>query len=107
MSCIFLNVTKKYLLIYICLVKPAITVKKGNNLVLQAKLKWSNGKAIVGKTITFRFYGQAYTAKTNRYGIAKVIVKGAVTKKLTVGATYKYSAAYYKNTVRGTVKIQK
>ena len=74
---------------------------------MQAKLKWSNGKAIVGKTITFRFYGQAYTAKTNGYGIAQVIVKGAVTKKLTVGATYKYSAAYYKNTVRGTVKIHK
>ena len=89
------------------LVKPAITVKKGNNLVLQAKLKWSNGKVIIGKTIKFRFYGQTYTAKTNRYGIAQVIVKGAVTKKLTAGATYKYSAAYYQNILRGTVKIQK
>ena len=85
------------------LVKKAITIKKGNNLALQAKLKWSNGKVIVGKVIKFRFYGKTYTAKTNRYGIAKVIIKGEITKKLRTGATYKYSATYITNILKGSV----
>ena len=85
------------------LVKPTITVKKGSKLVLQAKLKSSDGKPLIGKQITFRFYGQNYVAKTNRYGIATVTVDANVVKKLTSNAKYKYSARYMQCTVKGIV----
>lgn len=89
------------------LVKKTIKIKKGQKLVLQAKLKWSNGKAIKGKKIVFKFKGKKYNAKTNSKGIAKVTIKSKVTKKVKKGKTYKYSATYKTNTVKGKVKIKK
>ena len=88
------------------LVKKTVKVKKGKKLVLKAKLKWSNGKAIKGKKIVFKFKGKKYTAKTNSKGIAKVTIKKKVTKKLKKGKKYKYSATYVSNTVKGKVKVK-
>ena len=88
------------------LVKKAVKVKKGKSLTLKATLKWSNGKAIKGKKIVFKLAGKKYSAKTNSKGLAKVTIKGKVTKKLKKGKKYKYSATYITNIVRGTVKIK-
>lgn len=89
------------------LVKKTVKVKKGKKLVLKAKLKWSNGKAIKGKKIVFKFNGKTYNAKTNAKGIAKVTIKKKVTKKLKKGKKYKFTASYLKNTVKGKVKVKK
>ena len=89
------------------LVKKTVTVKKGKKFVLKAKLKWSNGKAIKGKKIVFKFKGKKYSAKTNSKGIAKVTIKKSVAKKLKKGKKYKYSATYVTNIVKGTVKVKK
>ena len=90
------------------MVKKTVTVKKGKKIVLKAKLKWSNGKPIKGKKITFKFKGKNYKAKTNKKGIAKVTIKKkSVLKKLKKGKKYTYSAKYYTNIVKGKVKIKK
>ena len=89
------------------LVKKTITVKKGKKLVLKATLKWSNGKAIKGKKIVFKLAGKKYSAKTNSKGLAKVTIKGKITKKLKKGKKYKYSATYISNVVKGSVKVKK
>ena len=89
------------------LVKKTVKVKKGKKLVLKAKLKWSNGKPIKGKKIVFKFKGKKYKAKTNSKGIAKVTIKKKVTKKLKKGKKYTYTATYFKNTVKGKVKVKK
>ena len=88
------------------LVKKTVTVKRGKKLVLKAKLKWSNGKAIKGKKIVFKFKGKNYKAKTNSKGIAKVTIKAKVTKKLKKGKKVVYSATYITNTVKGKVKAK-
>jgi hypothetical protein len=88
------------------LVKKTVKVKKGKKLVLIAKLKWSNGKAIKGKKITFKFKGKTYTGKTNSKGIAKVTIKKKITKKLKKGKKYKFTATYITNTVKGKVKVK-
>ena len=90
------------------LVKKTVTVKKSaKKLVLKATLKWTNGKAIKGKKITFTFKGKKYTAKTNSKGLAKVTVKKSVLKKLKAGKKYAYSAKYVTNKVKGKVKVKK
>lgn len=63
--------------------KKKISVKKtSRKLILKATLKWSNGKAIVGKTLKFKFKGKFYKVKTNKKGVAKVIIKKNVIKSL-------------------------
>ncbi|WP_458453130.1 Ig-like domain repeat protein [Methanobrevibacter sp.] len=90
------------------LVKKTVKVKKGKKIILKAKLKWSNGKAIKGKKITFKFKGKKYKAKTNKKGVAKVVIKKKnVLKKLKRGKKYKFTATYVKNTVKGKVSIKK
>lgn len=90
------------------LVKKTVKVKKGKKIVLKAKLKWSNGKAIKGKKIVFKFKGKKYSAKTNKKGIAKVTIKKkSVLKKLKKGKSYKFTAAYKTNKVKGKVKVKK
>lgn len=72
-----------------------VTVKRSaKKLVLTAKIKKPNGKAIKGKKITFKFKGKTYKAKTNKYGIAKVTIKKSVLKKLKVGKKVTYQATY-------------
>ena len=88
------------------LVKKTISIKRGKTLVLKATLKWSNGKAIKGKKIIFNFKGKNYSAKTNSKGLAKVTIKGSVTKKIKKGKKYFYSAKYLTNRVKGTIKFK-
>lgn len=66
--------------------------KKGSKLILKAK-------AIKGKIIKFKINGKIINAKTNRYGIAKLIVKKPKAKKAIVRATY------LKDSVIKTVKL--
>ena len=90
------------------LVKKTVSVKKGKKIVLKAKLKWTNGKAIKGKKIVFKFKGKKYSAKTNKKGIAKVTIKKkSVLKKLKKGKKYSFTASYKTNNVKGKVKIKK
>ena len=90
------------------LVKKTVKVKKtAKKLVIKAKLKWSNGKAIKGKKLTLKFKGKTYKAKTNKKGIAKFTIKKKVIKKLKKGKKYKYSVAYKTNIVKGKVKVKK
>ena len=89
-------------------VKKTVKVKKSaKKLVLKATLKWSNGKAIKGKKIVFKFKGKKYTAKTNKKGVAKVTIKKKVIKKLKKGKKYKYSAWFVKEYAYGKVKVKK
>jgi hypothetical protein len=84
-----------------------VTVKKtAKKFALKATLK-INGKAVKGKTITFKFNGKTYKVKTNKKGIAKVTIKKSVLKKLKVGKTVKYQATYLKDIVKKSVKVRK
>ena len=90
------------------LVKKTVTVKKSaKKLVIKAKLKWSNGKPIKGKTLKLKFKGKTYNAKTSKKGIAKFTIKKKVIKKLKKGKKYTYSVSYNTNTVKGKVKVKK
>ena len=85
-----------------------VTVKKSaKKLVLSATLAKVNKKYLKGKTITFKFNGKKYTAKTNNKGVAKVTIKSSVLKKLKVGKKVTYQATYLKDTVKKTVKVKK
>ena len=79
--------------------------KSAKKIVLQVTLK--QGNPLKGKTVTFKFNGKKYTAKTNKNGIAKVTIKKNVLKKLKVGKKIKYTATYNKVTVSKTVKVKK
>jgi len=76
-------------------VKKTIKVKKGKKITIKATLKWSNGKGIKGKVIKFRFKGKTYKAKTNKKGLAKVVIKKKkVLKKLKKGKTCNVKVTY-------------
>lgn len=75
-------------------------------MVLTATLK--KGKtAIKNKVVTFKFNGKTYNVKTGKMGVAKVIIKSSVLKKLKVGKKVTYQATYLKDTVKKTAKIKK
>ncbi|WP_458453913.1 hypothetical protein, partial [Methanobrevibacter sp.] len=70
-------------------VKKNIKVKKSaKSFKIKATLKWSNGKGIKGKVITFKIKGKTYKAKTNKKGVATVKVKKNLIKKLKKGKKY-------------------
>ena len=80
--------------------------KSAKKLVLQATLK--QGKTpLKNKKITFKFNGKTYKAKTNKKGIAKIIIKNSVLKKLKVGKKIKYQASYGKILAKKTAKVRK
>ena len=95
------------------IIKPILTFKavkvkrSAKKLVLTASLKKVNGKYLKGKTITFKFNGKTYKAKTNSKGVAKYTIKRAVLKKLKAGKKIKIQATYLKNTVKRTAKVYK
>jgi hypothetical protein len=89
--------------------------KSAKKFVYSATLKWSSGKAIAGKLITFKFKGKVYKAKTNKKGIAKITIKKSVLKKLKAGKKYKMLVTYKVtdkgytsvNTIVKTIKVKK
>ncbi|WP_296882436.1 hypothetical protein [uncultured Methanobrevibacter sp.] len=99
------KVTDKLIVNHIVTLKSVKFKKSAKKLTLQATLK--NSKAIKGKTVTFKFNGKIYKAKTNSKGIAKVTIKSNVLKKLKAGKKVTYQATYLKDTVKKTDKVQK
>lgn len=86
----------------------SVSVKKSaKKLVLKATLGKINGKYLKKKTVTFKFNGKTYKAKTNSKGVAKATVSSSVLKKLKVGKKISYQASYGKDTVKKTVKVKK
>ena len=75
-------------------------------MVLKATLK-AGIYVLKNKKVTFKFNGVKYTAKTNKYGIAKVTIKKAVLNKLKVGKTVRYQATYGKDTVKKSAIVKK
>lgn len=99
----------KFLYYKLALKKSAVK-KSAKKLVLKAKLK-KGTKVAKGKTVVFKFKGKKYKAKTNKKGVAKVIIKKSVLKKLKVGKKITYKAAYKafsgKVIAKKTVKVKK
>ena len=73
---------------------------------MKAKLKQGK-KVLKKKTVTFKFKGKKYKAKTNKKGIAKVTVKKNVINKLKAGKKYRYAITYLKDIVKRTVKVRR
>ena len=92
---------------YIKLTSKSVTMKKSaKKLTLSVKL--TKGKTLLkNKKVTFRFRGKNYTAKTNSKGIAKVIVKRSVIKKLKAGSKYTVKISYLKTSIKRYVKVKK
>ena len=83
-----------------------VTVKKtAKKFALKATLK-INGKAVKGKTITFKFNGKTYKVKTNKKGVAQKTLNRKVIKKLKKGRTYAVKVTYLKDTIKTTVKVK-
>lgn len=99
------KVNKKLTVKQILNLKKVNVKKSANNLLLKATLKQAK-KPLKAKTITFKFNGKKYKAKTNKKGIAKVVIKKAVLNKLKVGKKIAYAATYLKDTVKRTVKVK-
>lgn len=84
-----------------------VKVKKSSKkLTITATLK-INGKLAKGKYVKFKFNKKTYKVKTNKKGIAKLIIKKSVLKKLKIGKKVRYTASYYKVTVKKTAKVRK
>ena len=92
---------------YLKLTLKTVKIKKSaKKLVLTATL--TKGKSLIkGKTITFKFNGKTYKAKTNNKGIAKVTIKKTILKKLKVGKKINYQAKYSNLTVKKSAKVTK
>lgn len=86
--------------------KTATVKKSAKKLVLKATVK-TGKKALKYKKVTFKFNGKKYTARTNKYGVAKVTIKKAALKKLKVGKYVRYQATYLKDTVGKSAKVKK
>ena len=86
----------------------SVKVKKSaKKLVLKATLKWSNGKAIAGKKVTFKLNGKTYSAKTNSKGIAQVTIKKSAIKKLKAGKKYTILIKYKDEKVKPKLTVKK
>ena len=101
------TVTKTLTVKHIVTLKTATVKKSAKKLILQANLAKVNKKYLKKKTVTFKFNGKTYKAKTNAKGVAKVTIKKSVLKKLKVGKKITYQATYLKDTVKKTAKIKK
>ena len=101
------TVTKTLTVKHIVTLKAVKVKKSAKKLILQATLAKVNKKYLKKKTVTFKFNGKTYKAKTNSKGVAKVTIKSSVLKKLKVGKKVTYQATYLKDTVKKTVKIKK
>lgn len=101
------TVTKTITVKHVVSLKKVTVKKSAKKLVLQATLSKIKGKYLSKKTVTFKFNGKTYKAKTDSKGIAKVTIKSSVLKKLKVGKKVTYQATYLKDTVKNTAQIKK
>ena len=101
------TVTKTLTVKHIVTLKTVTVKKSAKKLILQATLAKVNKKYLKKKTVTFKFNGKKYKAKTNSKGVAKVTIKSNVLKKLKVGKKLTYQATYLKDTVKKTTKVKK
>ena len=101
------SVTKTITVKHLITLKSVTVKKSAKSLVLQATLGKINGKYLNKKTVTFKFNGKTYSAKTNSKGVAKATVKSSVLKKLTVGKKITYQATYLKDTVKKNAVVKK
>ena len=101
------SVTKKLTVKHVVSLKALKVKKSAKKITIQANLAKVNGKYLAKKTVTFKFNGKTYKAKTNSKGIAKVTIKSNILKKLKVGKKITYQATYLKDTVKKTVKVKK
>ena len=99
------DITQKLRVKQVLKLSAAKIKKSSNEIFLKATLK--NKNPMKGKTITFKFAGKTYKAKTNSDGIAKVNIEKSVLKNLKAGKYITYSATFLKNTVEKTAKIEK
>lgn len=79
-----------------------VSVKVKKPITIQATLKYSNGKAIANKKITFKFKGKTYAAKTNSKGIAKITIKNTYKK-----GKYVIAIKYVNQQIKQTITIKK
>ena len=79
--------------------------KSAKKLVLKSTLK-INKKAKKGLTVTFKFNGKKFKAKTNKKGVAKVTLKNKYFKNLKVGQKVIYKAHYSFKTVKRASVVQ-
>ena len=101
------TVTKTLTVKHIVTLKAVKVKKSAKKLILQATLAKVNKKYLKKKTVTFKFNGKTYKAKTNSKGVAKVTIKSSVLKKLKIGKKITYQATYLKDTVKKTTKVKK
>ena len=104
--CDGVKVTKTFTVKQILSLKTVKIKKSAKKLVLTATLK-KGKKPIKAKTVTFKFKGKTYKAKTNKYGVAKVTVKKSVLKKLKVGKKCTYQVSYLKANFKKTAKVKR
>ena len=100
------TVTKIVTIKQVLKLKKVKVKRSAKKLIITATLK-EGKKALKGKKIIFRFKGKKYTRKTNKKGVAKLVIKKKVLKKLKVGKKVTYKATYLKDTVKRTVKVKK
>ena len=106
-SALGVSVVKTLKVTHLLSLKKVNVKRSASKLVLTASLKKLNGKYLNGKTITFKFNGKKYTAKTNKKGVAKVTIAKSVLLKLKAGKKVTCQAAYSKDVVKYTVKVSK
>lgn len=78
-----------------------ISKKKAKKIKFSAKLVNSKGKVAKGKKITFKIKGKTYKVKTNKKGIATLVLKNLKVGKYTI------KSIYDKSTIKNTIKIKK
>ena len=99
-TCNKLSITNK-ITIKPTLITKDISKKKAKKVKFTAKLLNNKGKIVKNKKIVFLLKGKKYTAKTNKKGVATLVLKN-----LKVGK-YIIKTSYGKLSVKNTIKIKK
>ena len=81
--------------------------KAAKKLTVTANLSKVNGKYLKGKTITFKFNGKKYTAKTNSKGVAQLTISKNVIKKLKANKKYTMEVSYLQDSVKKIISVKK